>query len=342
MMRVMSNHFGSTLENLYGAIDLGTNTCRLLISQMRSDGDIFKFSHVDSLSRIIRFGEGLQETKRLSAQSIDRAFLALAECKKRLDFHGVTRFRCVATAACRYAENTESFVQEALQKTGIKIEVIEPEEESRLAVAGCSELFEAAKPYAIVLDIGGGSTELVWVEVKSPKDFKIIDNLSFPYGFATLKEQLKDPETRDQIAAFFSSEVNEFSVKHGIHERVLKDQVQMIGASGTITTLAAITLSLDSYDKARVHEARLYKSDIQRVISYLKATRYADRAHHPCIGQQRADSIMGGVTLFEAVYDILDVEPIIAADRGVREGILITLAKDDGEGQPKSQDGEKK
>jgi len=315
--------------SFYGAIDLGTNTCRLLIARCTPTDNGFSFAHVDSLSRVIRFGEGLGTTKKLSPQSMERAFLALEECKKRLEFHQVKRFRCVATAACRYALNAEDFVQEAEKKSGVAIEVITPEEESRLAVAGCAELFDSSKPYVIVLDIGGGSTELVWAEAKDTQNFRIIDNLSFPYGFATLREQLKDPETRDQISQFFSAEINEFAVKHNLHEHIRKDDVQMIGASGTITTLAAVVLNLDSYDKARVHEAKLYKSDIENVIRYLKATRYADRAHHPCIGQQRADSIMGGVTLFESIYDIIPAEPIIAADRGVREGILFALAQED-------------
>lgn len=323
-----SEHF-FVPNSLYGSVDLGTNTCRLLVSRCIPKGKGFSFSHVDSLSRVIRFGEGLEATKRLSSQSMERAYLALEECSRRLEFHQVKRFRCAATAACRYATNTEEFVEKAEKKSGLRIEVISPEEESRLAVAGCSELFDAKKPYAIVLDIGGGSTELVWTEVQSEQRFRVIDNLSFPYGFATLRDQLKDPETRDRISQFFSGEINEFAVKHDLNKLIAEDKVQMIGASGTITTLAAIVLGLDSYDKARVHEAELYSTDITNVLRYLKATRYADRVQHPCIGQQRADSIMGGVTLFEAIYDIIPVSPIIAADRGVREGILFTLAQED-------------
>jgi len=321
-------------NNLFGAIDLGTNTCRLLISKCVPTSSGLTLEHIDSLSRVIRFGEHIVQTKQLSAQSIERAVIALEECQKRLSFHHVTAFRCVATAACRYAENTEFFVEEAFKKTGVRIEVITPEEESELAIAGCFELFDPKFPYVIVFDIGGGSTELVWAEIKNNIEFKILGTISFPYGFATLKEQLKNEESKEQITHFFSYEMNEFAIRHGIYEAIRQNKVQLIGASGTITTLAAIIMNLEVYDKTKVHEARLYKQNIDNVIRYLKATRYADRANHPCIGPQRADSIMGGIALFEAIYDIIPIEPIIAADRGVREGILYTLAKkhmDEGE-----------
>lgn len=314
--------------NLYGSIDLGTNTCRLLIAKLVESDKGNAFSHVDSLSRVVRFGESLEQTKKLSPQAMDRAFMALEECRNRLQFYHVPHMRCVATAACRYAENTDAFVREAFERTGVRIEVISPQEESELAVAGCAELFDdKSYSHVIVFDIGGGSTELVWTKILPNQAFEIVDSISFPYGFATLKDQLKDPEKREQITQFFSFEVNEFAVRHKIYDYIRDGKVQMVGASGTITTLAAIIMNLDSYDKARVHEALLYRQDLENVIRYLNTTRYADRVQHPCIGQQRAESIMGGVALFKAIYDILNVEPIIAADRGVREGILHTLAK---------------
>ena len=315
-------------EPLFGAIDLGTNTCRLLIARCLKTPRGLRLAHIDSLSRVIRFGEQLEQTKKLSSHAMERAIMALEECQRRLDFHHVSHFRCVATAACRYATNTHELLEATQKKTGIKIEVISPEEESELAVAGCAELFEPNIPYAIVFDIGGGSTELVLAEVKDQQNFSIVSSISFPYGFATLKEQLKNAETKEQITQFFSYEMNEFAIKNDIYTKMRNHHVQMIGASGTITTLAAIIMNLDSYDKSRVHEAHLYKQDIQKAIRYLKATRYADRMQHPCIGPQRADSIMGGIALFEAIYDILGIEPIVAADRGVREGVLYRLAQE--------------
>lgn len=323
----MSDYRASASSHLYGAVDLGTNTCRLLISKSSQGERGITFSHVDSLSRVVRFGEGLDQTKMLSVQSMDRAFMALEECQRKLDYYRVPHMRCVATAACRYAKNTEAFLAEAQRRTGIRVEVITPQEESELSVAGCAELFDAKFEYVVVFDIGGGSTELVWCKILPEHNFKIIDSISFPYGFATLKEQLQDPETKEQISQFFSYETNEFAIRHGILPLIKAGKVQMIGASGTITTLAAIALNLDSYDKARVHETLLYKQDLDNVIRYLHSTRYADRLQHPCIGQQRAESILGGVALFKAIYDILTVEPIMTADRGVREGILHTLAK---------------
>ncbi len=314
--------------NLYGSVDLGTNTCRLLIARLVESEGTRQFTHIDSLSRVVRFGENLEQSRKLSLQAMDRAYLALEECRKRLQFYHVPYMRCVATAACRRAENTDEFVQEAFKKTGIRIEVITPQEESELAVAGCAELFDDQFSHAIVFDIGGGSTELVWTKILPNQNFKVIDSISFPHGFATLKDQLKDPEKRVDITQFFSHEVNEFALRHDIYGVIREGKAQMIGASGTITTLAAIILGLESYDKTRVHEAVLSRENLKNVIRYLNTTHYSDRLNHPCIGQQRAESIMGGIALFEAIYDILNVDFIIAADRGVREGILHTLAKE--------------
>ena len=317
--------FGDT--PLFGAIDLGTNTCRLLIARCTQTPKGIQLSHVDSLSRVIRFGEQLEQTKKLSSHAMERAVMALDECQKRLHFHDVHTFRCVATAACRYATNTDELIQKTLSKTGIKIEVINPEEESELAVSGCAELFDPSIPYAIVFDIGGGSTELVLVDITGPGTFSIAASISFPYGFATLKDELKDEDTRRTIMQHVSSHMNEFAVQNDIYAKMRDNQIQMIGASGTITTLAAISMDLKAYDKSLVHEARLSKLEIQKTMETIPKMSYNARVNHACIGPQRADSITGGLALFEAIYDILSIEPVIAADRGVREGILYKLAQ---------------
>ena len=320
-----------TEQDLYGSIDLGTNTCRLLIAKLIPTEDGRVFSPVESLSRVVRFGENLDSgqtgTRRLSPQAVDRALMALEECKKLLQRYNVRHMRCVATAACRYAENTEEFVQEALNKTGIRVEVISPQEESELAVAGCAELFDEQFSHAIVFDIGGGSTEFVWTEILPDQGFRIVDSISFPYGFATSKEDLRDADKCLKITQSVSSAVNDFAVEYKIRELFHAGKVQMIGASGTITTLAAIAMDLDRYDKKSVHEVPLCRETLKYVFRYLSNTKYKERVEHPCIGQQRAESIMGGVALFKAIDEVLNIDPIIAADRGVREGILHTLAR---------------
>jgi exopolyphosphatase/guanosine-5'-triphosphate,3'-diphosphate pyrophosphatase len=310
------------------AIDLGTNTCRLLIAQTSLMGGEFSFKRIDSLSRTVRFGESIEAHGALSRDAIDRALYVLEECARRLSFYKVDASRCVATAACRYAKNAQDFVTEINEKTGINIEVISPEEESRLAVAGCAEMFSPDFPYALILDIGGGSTELVWVKVHSRISFEILDCISFPYGFSTLRQDLREAEARQAITQFLSSETNEFALRNQIDEAIAQGSVQMIGSSGTITTLAAIILNLPSYDRLAVHNAPLSRQDILNVMQQLTQMSYSERVQHPCIGHHRAESIVGGITLFQAIYDILSVNPIVAADRGVREGILFLLTQE--------------
>lgn len=314
------------LSPLYGALDLGTNTCRMLIAE----ADPFSanpsgFHILDSFSRVIRFGVDLEETGILSTDAIDRALIALDECAKRLDLHRVKHVRCVTTAACRKAKNADAFVQKVLDQTGLTLEIISPQEEAFLAVSGCFDLMNPEIPYSIVFDIGGGSSELVLIEVMSAQQFRVLDWLSLPFGVLSLSDSVCSDAKKQEISQEISFEVNEFSIKNKLYELIDQHKVQMVGASGTVTTLAAILLNLERYDRKKVHQTLLFSKDLNRVISYLWSMKRTDRLNHPCIGPQRSDFIMGGVSIFQGIYDILPVNPVLVADRGVREGLLRTL-----------------
>src|ERR671920_762468 len=173
----------SPCRHTYGAVDLGTNNCRLLIARPVDGG----FTVVDAFSRIVRLGEGLSRTGRLSQEAMDRAVSALWTCAEKLRRRNVSLSRSVATEACRRAENGNKFVERVRQETGIVLDVIDPQEEARLAVLGCHKLLEPGDGPALIFDIGGGSTELVLVEQVDGVP-KIRSWWSAPWGVVSLTE----------------------------------------------------------------------------------------------------------------------------------------------------------
>jgi exopolyphosphatase / guanosine-5'-triphosphate,3'-diphosphate pyrophosphatase len=322
----LSGAFPSKLSphsSVYGAVDLGTNTCRMLIAKP----DLYYlnpkgFETVDTFSRVIRFGQDLEETGALSQDAVRRALVALHECARRFSFYQVDHFRCVATAACREAKNAPEFLDQVKKETGLTVEIISPEEESLLAVTGCFDLVTHKIPYCIVFDIGGGSTEVALIEVLEAQKFKILDWMSLPYGILTLSDAVCSLEEKRDVTEQISFEMNEFAIRNNLPAHIRDKKVQMIGASGTVTTLAAIMLNLERYSRSRVHKTLLPAHEIHRVIQQLWQMKPSERLAHPCIGSQRVDFIMGGIAIFQGIYDILTVDPIVVADRGVREGIL--------------------
>ena len=311
-------------NSLYGAIDLGTNTCRLIVGRSLSTAP-FVFSVVNSFCRIIHFGEDLATTKTLSTNAIERALLALEECDRRLRFYRVPHLRCVATAACREAENAEEFLLKVYQRTGLKVEIISAQEESELAVAGCIDLFAPTVPYGIVFDIGGGSTEVVFVALLPGEAFQVLDTLSLPYGILALRDPICSLSRKQEISDDIAKRVHEFASRNALFQLIGEQKIQMIGASGTVTTLAAMVLKLERYDRKLVHKVFLAKKDIYSVIDTIKQMSKDERLAHPCIGPQRVDFILGVISLLQGIYRILEVDTVMVADRGVKEGILRKL-----------------
>jgi exopolyphosphatase/guanosine-5'-triphosphate,3'-diphosphate pyrophosphatase len=316
----------------YAALDLGTNNCRLLIAARAGRG----FRIVDAFSRIVRLGEGLGETGRLSDAAMDRAFAALRVCADKLRRYRPLRFRAIATQACRSAENGPAFLVEAKARTGIGFDIITPREEARLSVAGCAGLIDPAAGAALVLDVGGGSTELAWVDLRSRESGRGLPAItawfSAPIGVVTLAERF--PETEPTEAWFRSmvdavkSPIAAFRGAERLRGLFEGKRAQLIGTSGAITSLAGIHLDLPRYDRSKVDGLWMTRSQCEAVRRSLGALSQAERAAHPCVGPDRADLVLAGAAILEAVQEVWPCERVRVADRGLREGVLLSLMDD--------------
>lgn len=312
------------------AIDLGTNNCRLLIAEPTADG----FRVVDAFSRIVRLGEGVQSTNRLSDAAVARTLAALRVCSAKIRRRGVDRVRAVATEACRRAVNCDEFVAAAAAETGIALEIISSAEEGRLALAGCAPLLDPTSPYAVVFDIGGGSTELMWLAMGDgaggPETAPtLLDQESVRCGVIDLAEKYGgdrvSPETYRAMVAEVAGALAGFERRNAIAGRAARGQVQMLGASGTVTTLAGVHMGLGRYDRRAVDGAYLATADARSVIGRLTALDFAGRAANPCIGEERADLVLAGCAVFQAISETWPAPGLRIADRGLREGILVDL-----------------
>ena len=314
-------------SEIYAALDLGTNNCRLLVARANGVG----FRVIDAFSRIVRLGEGVTANGVLSEVAILRTLDALKVCAGKIAYRGVTRARYVATEACRRAGNCESFLDRVRQATGIAIETITTEEEARLAVNGCAPLLDPTLPYAIVFDIGGGSTELVWLRLspEPAREPEILGVISLPFGVVTFTERYGgdalNPGEYEAMIAEAEAAIVAFARKHGVADIVASGGVQMLGSSGTVTTLAGIRLGLPRYNRNLVDGSTLSFDEIRAVSCELADADFADRAAHPCIGTERADLVVAGCAILEAICRLWPVGRLRVADRGVREGILFDL-----------------
>jgi exopolyphosphatase/guanosine-5'-triphosphate,3'-diphosphate pyrophosphatase len=316
---------GEKPQDCIAAIDLGTNTCRLLIAIPTPEGP-----HViDSFVRVIRLGDELATRGHISHEATLRAVSALKICAEKLQKYNIKHLRCVATAACRDASNREAFLETIRSKTGLELEVISSAEEARLAIVGCADLLDSNTRYAIAFDIGGGSTEVMWMELLPKKLPEIIDWVSLPLGVVTLSETLRQaPSVREalqNIRHMVAKEIKKFCDRAFIYPHLRKKNIQLIGTSGTLTTLAALHMNLDRYDRTQVNGLYLTPEIINKTIANLYAMTPEERLLHPCIGPMRTDLVLGGVAIFEGIYDVFPIDPVRVADRGVREGLLVDL-----------------
>lgn len=335
---------------LYAALDLGTNSCRMLIAQPKGTG----FHVVDSFSKSVQLGAGLEKTGRLSRGSMARTVQALRICQQKLRKHKVKRMRLVATEACRRALNAEDFINRVHRETGLRLDIIQPEEEARLAVISCAPLVSKKTENLLVVDIGGGSTELVWIDMKNvPKkdrpqsimrmhsgfvavdktmpSARVVDWISVPLGVATLRDQFNDVE--DDAARFalmswfFEENLADFSPYHDTEAR---ERFQIVGTSGTVTTVAASHLGLKRYDRTKVDGLSMSSTQIDAVInSYLDMGPGGRRAD-PRIGQDRQALIMSGAAILQALMRCWPTDRLSVADRGLREGLLYAQMSADG------------
>jgi exopolyphosphatase/guanosine-5'-triphosphate,3'-diphosphate pyrophosphatase len=316
-------------RHTYGAVDLGTNNCRLLIARPVDGG----FTVVDAFSRIVRLGEGLSRTGRLSQEAMDRAVAALSVCADKLRRRNVSLSRSVATEACRRAENGAEFVERVREETGIVLDVIEPQEEARLAVLGCHKLLEPGDGPALIFDIGGGSTELVLVDQVDGIP-KIRSWWSAPWGVVSLTESegraaLEGPERLQAYGRMRERARRAFA---SFASALPKDVagIRLLGTSGTVTTLASVHLALPAYDRRAVDGLHVPVEAMQKISAMIAGMSHSERASLPCIGPDRADLVVAGCAILEAIVEIWPAEKLGVADRGIREGILRSLMARDG------------
>lgn len=321
-------HSQSRGSGVYAALDLGTNNCRLLIACPFGDS----FRVLDSFSRIIRLGEGISATGSISEAAIERAIAALSICRDKIQTRGATRLRLIATEACRAASNAEGFRGRVAAATGLKLEVIDRETEAALAVIGCSPLLDPAGRGAILFDIGGGSTELVRIE----RGFELRAGplskawMSIPLGVVTLAEHFGGRDVSRKTYARMVEEVSirvaPFAAEHG------RDigGMHLLGTSGTVTTLAGVHLNLARYDRRRVDGIWMTETEITGTVDRLLGMSYHERASNHCISVDRADLVLAGCAILDAIRNAFPLPRLRVADRGLREGMLVEMMREDG------------
>lgn len=317
----------------YAALDLGTNNCRLLVARPTDEG----FRVVDAFSRIIRLGEGITTSKRINESAIERALDALAVCRDKMHNRGVTRARLIATEACRAAENGSEFLHRVRDEVGIALEIVDRETEALLAATGCTPLVDPQTQGVILFDIGGGSSEIVRLGPGSasnggPPMPEIRGWASLPVGVVTLAERHGGIDVGRDVFEDMVTEVTghviAFASEHG--QNIDLDSMHLLGTSGTVTTIAGVYLGLLRYDRRRVDGCWLHNDEVSAVIDRLIAMSYDDRIANPCIGIERADLVLAGCAILEAIRRAFPCARLRVADRGLREGILVQLMREDG------------
>ena len=314
---------------VYAALDLGTNNCRLLIACPTGDG----FRVVDSFSRIIRLGEGISATGFISDAAIERAIAALSICRDKIQSKKAKRLRLIATEACRAAANADRFRDRVAAETGIRLEVIDRETEATLAVIGCSPLLDPQGRGAILFDIGGGSTELVRIE-RDPGQRNAVPRIkawmSIPLGVVTLAEHFGGRDVTRQSYTRMVQEVAQhlacFASEHAEDLRGM----HLLGTSGTVTTLAGIHLNLVRYERRRIDGVWMSDADITATVARLLGMSYRERANNNCISVERADLVLAGCAILDAIRKAFPLPRLRVADRGLREGMLVEMMREDG------------
>ena len=314
----------------FAALDLGTNNCRLLVGAPAGEG----FRVLDSFSRIVRLGEGLQQTGRLSESAMDRAMVALHGCAARLARRQLRAVRGIATEACRRAANGHEFLARVRQETGLPIDVISSREEAELAVESCAPLLRRAGRRALLFDIGGGSTELAWIRLP-PGDSRpeLIGYVSLPVGVVTLAERCGTSGFTDDGFRTMVDDVlarlAPFEQVHCIGHEIRQGGVFLLGTSGTVTTLAGLALDLPRYSRPRVDGAVLSHDEATSAVAQLCAMGRDGLARHPCVGPDRADFVLPGCAIFAAIHRMWPAPQVVVADRGLREGMLLRMMHGD-------------
>lgn len=329
-------------ENIYGALDLGTNNCRLLIARPHPRGGRASFRVIDSFSRIVRLGEGLSRNGQLGSAAVERTLGALEICRRKMRSRGVTKARLIATEACRAAQNGSEFLAKAYQTTGLELEIVNRETEAFLAAAGSASLADPAAAGVVLFDIGGGSCEIVWLgqEDKRAGEANSFDSairsrvrcwVSLKLGVVTLAEKFGgldvSNETFEAMVAHVDSALDGFVASVRSERRCR--HFHLLGTSGTVTTIAGVFLGLSRYDRRKVDGLWMSRLEVDEAVAALRQMTYDQRAANGCIGAGRADLVLAGCAILEAIRRAFPSERVRIADRGLREGILLQLMSAD-------------
>ncbi len=326
---------GAYRKQAYAALDLGTNNCRLLIAKPTGEN----FTVIDAFSRVVKLGEGLAKSGRLSDEAMERTLGALKVCAEKLRRRNVHLARSVATEACRRAANGAAFIERVREETGIALDIISAQEEARLAVLGCHILLEGGDGPAVIFDIGGGSTELVLIEPDG-KVPRILDWQSVPWGVVSLTDTVEGSEDSEEarlkryerMRTIVSDSFAPFAERIAIRSRGASD-IRLLGTSGTVTTLASLHLELPQYDRRQVDGLIVPAESMREISTRLSHMSPLERGALPCIGNDRAELVVAGCAILEGIMDIWPADRLGVADRGIREGILRSLMAADAEGE---------
>ena len=319
----------------YAAVDLGTNNCRLLIATPAGEG----FRVIDAYSRVVRLGEGMGASGRLNEAAMERAIAALGACAEKVRRRQVAGLKAVATQACRAASNGAEFVARVEAETGIRLEVISPREEAQLSVAGCRNLLDRTAEAALVLDVGGGSTELSWLDLRQGTGPSAVRAwLSIPIGVVSLAEAFpEDLSDRDgwyeTMVAAVRAKLKAFPHAERMRPAFADARAQLVGTSGAITSLAGLHLRLPRYERSKVDGLWLTDGDCRDAAARLLAMDEDGRSAEPCIGPDRADLVLAGAAILEAVQREWPCRRVRVADRGLREGLLLAMMAERGGGR---------
>jgi exopolyphosphatase / guanosine-5'-triphosphate,3'-diphosphate pyrophosphatase len=320
---------------LYAALDLGTNNCRLLIAAPTRPG---QFRVVDAFSRIVRLGEGLTASGRLSGAAMDRALEALKICSDKLAGRSLHKARLIATEACRAAANGAEFLERVKRETGLELEIVDRETEARLAVSGCGPLVGREVEAIVLFDIGGGSSEVALIDIKHRKSPHLSDHIiawtSLPVGVVSLAERYGgrhvSAETYQAMVDDVSAMIAAFPARGILGTRAKSEHFHLLGTSGTVTTLAGIHLGLERYDRRQVDGLWMSSEEVTAMTGKLLSWSFEERVANACIGAERADLVLGGCAILDAIRLMWPSKTLRVADRGLREGLLTEMMSSDG------------
>lgn len=319
----------------YAALDLGTNNCRLLVAVPTRPG---QFRVIDAFSRIVRLGEGLSRTGSLAGTAMDRALSALDVCAQKLSAREVKGARLIATEACRSAANGPEFIDRVRRETGLDLEIVSRETEARLAVSGCGSLVDRSAKGAVLFDIGGGSSEIALLDLRNGASRRLSNHIvawtSLPVGVVSLAERHGG---RNVTPALFEHMIQEvqgriegFRDRDKLRDLVGEEGFHLLGTSGTVTTLAGVQLKLERYDRRQVDGLWLTEEEVDELVARIAGWSFEERVANPCIGSDRADLVLAGCAILEAIRRTWPARTLRVADRGLREGLLTEMMVADG------------